>query len=354
MTGRSRDTAHASAGLTFRVARGETIKNLALAGAGGAPKVLVTGPGGQRFVLDGNDWTRSGPFAGIRSDKYATAWFGLDHGRPGTYTITPLPGSVPFGTLRETRPGYDTNFTARVTGSGNQRVLHYDARRRGGGQRVEFFEKGASVLHRIAVSTGGRGAARSTPAPGARGTRTIVAVATVDGVNLRPQTLARYHFAGTTRTGRPGGVHVTRRGSVMVVTWTAAAGAIRYGVLVNRTGGAQQRYVLPAQRRSLRISHFPLTEGARISVSAQGALDDWGAAARARSIRAVKPAPSVFLAPNDTTPADRTGRRGSVSGSVLTAAPACPAAFERRGKLNPSQALIGIRVFTARVVIVEA
>ena len=46
----------------------------------------------------------SGPFAGVRSDQYTTAWFGLDHGRPGTYTITPLPGSVPFGTLREPQP----------------------------------------------------------------------------------------------------------------------------------------------------------------------------------------------------------------------------------------------------------
>jgi hypothetical protein len=122
-------------------------------------------------------------------------------------------------------------------------------------------------------------------------------VATVDGVNLRPQSLARYHFGGSSRTGRPGGVHVRRRGSAVVVSWTAVAGAIHYGVLVNRTGGSQQRFVLPARRRSMRISHFPLTEGASITVSAQGALGDWGAARGARSIQALKPAPTVFLAP---------------------------------------------------------
>ena len=94
----------------------------------------------------------------------------------------------------------------------------------------------------------------------------------------------------------------------MVVTWTAAAGAIRYGVLVNRTGkGAQQRYVLPAQRRSLRICRFPpyrrgahLRERARrarrLGRGSSSAIDP-GSQARAFGVPRARTAPPPLTAP---------------------------------------------------------
>lgn len=285
----------AGGGISFRVAKGETTKNLRLDGVGGAPKVLVRGPGGESLSMDGDGLVHSGSLVGLRADTYKATFLGIDHGKPGRYTITPLPGSVPLGTFSGTRPGYDTNFSGHVTGGGERWTLNYDARKRGGGQKVTFYEAGLNVMHAIGTSSGGRGTLRFKPAAGRRGARKIIARATVDGVPIRDQVIARYRYAGTIRTGRPSRVDVRRRGSSLLVSWRPAAGAARYGVLVNRSGGSQQRYELSARHRTLRIRHYPLTEGGRVGVSARGILGDWGPSRRSRPFRATRRAGTVLV-----------------------------------------------------------
>ncbi len=287
--------AHAAQAVKIIVAKGESAKSVKLVGSGGAPHVEITGPGGQTLSIDGDNAVKHGALQAISASTYSTTWIGLKDARPGTYTISPLPDSVPIASLAETRPGYDSDFSAKVSGRGSRLTLHYDARKRGGGQRVTFFEDGANVMHPLITSTGGTGTVHFTPAPGAPGTRTIVASATVDGSPIRSQTLARFHFAGTVKTGRPGKVTVRRKGGSLLVKWTAAAGATRYGVLLTRSDGAQQRFTVAASHRSLRVGHFPLTFGGRVSISARGVLGEWGAARSSKSFKATKRAESVLL-----------------------------------------------------------
>ena len=210
------------------------MKNVTIPGIGGAPKVLVQGPGGARLELGGDGFKRSGTLAGVRGDSFKATYVGVSHGAPGTYTITTLPGSVPLGRLLETRPGYDTNFTGKVTGGGSQFTLAYDARKPGGGQVVTFYEEGKNVLHQLGTSKGGPGTIRFTPAPGVAGPRTIVAHATVDGVPIQDQTIAKFTFAGTRPAAEPAKVSVKRAGGTLVVTWAPSAGAVGYGILVHR------------------------------------------------------------------------------------------------------------------------
>jgi hypothetical protein len=162
---------------------------------------------------------------------------------------------------------------------------------------VTFYEDGPKVMHELGTSTGGRGVLRFTPAPGLRGTRTIVAQATVDGSPIADQTLARFQFAGTPRAGQPRKVTVRRRGSTLIVRWSAVAGAVRYGILVKRSDGSQQRLVVASRSRSVRIRAYPLTEGGVVGVSAQGQLGDWGRARHSAAFKAVKTPPSVFGSP---------------------------------------------------------
>lgn len=213
----------------------------------------------------------------------------MKDGTPGTYTITPLPGSAPLGALSETRPGYDSDFAARVTGKGAERTLHYDARRRGGGQVVGFYERGANVFRRLVTSHGGRGTLVFRPAAGAGGARRIVARATIDGVPIPDQVLGRFRVAPVLRTGRPGRVRLRRRGSALLVSFTPAAGAARYAVVIQRTDGAQRRFLVSARRRSLRVRHATLTQG--------------GARGRDRAGRArgLGPGPSLGPGPGDET-----------------------------------------------------
>ena len=293
-----RNISTAAAGdLSFDVARGETIKNLRLDGDGGAPKVLITGPGGQRLSLGEDGLTQSGALVGLRSDQFGATFIGIGHGKPGRYTITALPGSVPLGALSETRPGYDSNFTGSVTGHGADLTLHYDARKRGGGQKVTFYEDGKNVMHALGSSSGGKGTLHFTPAAGARGTRTIVARATVDGSPIRDQVIAHFPFAGTGRTGSPRQLTVRRKATALIVSWSPVAGAVRYGVIVNHSGGTQQQFTVSARRHSLRVAAFPLSEGGQVTVSARGPLGDWGRATRSRPFQATKAATTIFLAP---------------------------------------------------------
>ncbi len=292
-----RNIAAAAVGdVSFTVAPGETVKNLRLEGRGGAPKVLVTGPGGETLSLGEDGLTRNGVLVGLRSDQFGATFIGVGNGKPGRYTITALPGSVPLGPLSETRPGYDTNFSGSVTGHGGDLTLHYDARKRGGGQKVTFYEDGKNVSHALGSSSGGKGTLHFTPAVGAGGTRTIVARATVDGTPIPSQVIARFHFAGTGRTGTPHKLTVRRSGTALIINWSPVAAAVRYGVVVNYSGGTQKQVTVSARRHSLRVAAFPFTEGGQVSVSALGPLGDWGRAARSQPVRATKAATTIFLA----------------------------------------------------------
>jgi hypothetical protein len=159
---------------------------------------------------------------------------------------------------------------------------------------VTFYEQGTNITHPLVTSAGGRGTVRFTPAPGAGGTREIIAKATVDGTPIPDQTLARFHFRGTPKAGSPGHVTVQRKKAKLLIDWTAATGAARYGVLITSSDGTQRRYTVSKSHRSLSVG-YPLTQGGRVSVSARGALGDWGPARKSKVFKAVKAARSILL-----------------------------------------------------------
>ena len=104
---------HAAQAVTITVAAGESAKSVKLVGSGGAPHVEITGPGGQTLSIDRDGAAEQGALQAISESSYSTTWIGLRDARPGTYTITPLPDSVPIASLAQTRPGYDSDFTPR-------------------------------------------------------------------------------------------------------------------------------------------------------------------------------------------------------------------------------------------------
>ena len=279
-------------GLTFNLAKGEDVKNIRLAGAGGAPMVRITTPDGKTLDVGGQNLAQNGGLAGLRETEGGVTYLGVKDGVPGTYRITRMPGSPAFGALSATRPGYDTNFTAKVTGSGKQRTLAYDARKPGH-QEVTFFEKGRNVRHQLGTVKGGPGKLRFTPAVGPAGKRTIVAEATVDGVPIPPQTLTSFRWAGTPRTGRPGRVRVTRHRKTLTIRWGRAVGAKTYGVVVDQ-GKLERRFRVKAPRRKLTVGGVALTDDGVVRVSAQGVLQDWGPARTSNHFKALAKAPSVL------------------------------------------------------------
>ena len=220
-------TASASADrLSFKVAKGEKVKQMKIPGRGGAPNIQITAPGGEVLSTAGTTYARTKHMVAVRQDGGDVTWAGVKDGKPGTYTITRLPGSVAMGRLGASRPGYDTDFSARVTGKGAVRTLHYDARKKGG-QKVTFVERGGVVTKILKTVGGGRGSFRFRPAFGTATARRIVALATVDGAPIPEQVVAHYKVKAIPKTGKPRRVKLSRKGSALIVRWTKATGAKR-------------------------------------------------------------------------------------------------------------------------------
>ncbi|MDW5597360.1 LamG domain-containing protein [Conexibacter stalactiti] len=303
--------AAAAGDLSFTVERGETIKNVRLPGDGAAPQVRVTTPNGETLDVSGDDWASSAHMRGVRDEKEHVTYIGVSGKTPGRYTVTPLPGSAPVRTLEATRAGYDTHFAARVAAApgpaersatsaaravraGSRQVLTYDARKRGGGQRVTFVERGDNLMNPLGTVTGGRGRIVYTPAPGRPERREIVAMATVDGTPIADQTLDSYQFGGTPRIGAPRAVRVVRRGTRLTVRWTPVPGARGYGVVLRYGVGRERQLTAVAGKRSLTIARVPLTEDGVVRVSARDALDRWGKPRTSNRFRATKPLPTLL------------------------------------------------------------
>ena len=123
---------------------------------------------------------------------------------------------------------------------------------------------------------GGRGSFTFRPSPGGSTARRIVALASIDGVPIPEQTLARYTVPRIPKAGRPGRVSVTRAGTSLSVRWTSAAGATRYGILLKSGNAASRTVRVGASRRSVVLKNVPTTYGGSVAVSARGAAGDWG------------------------------------------------------------------------------
>ena len=282
-------TASASADrVTFKVAKGEKVKQFKLPGKGGAPSIKMTGPGGETLTTAGTTYARTAHMVAVRQDGGQATYGGVKDGKPGTYVITRLPGSVALGRLAASRPGYDNDFSARVTGKGAVRTLHYDARRKGG-KKVTFVERGGIGIKILKTVTGGRGSFRFRPAFGPATSRRIVALASLDGSPIPAQTLAHYRVKRIPKTGRPRHVRLRRKGTTLIVRWTKATGATRYGIKLKGGNAKSRTYKVAARRRSLRLKNVPLTYGGTVAVSAQGVLGDWAKPRTARYKRRKAP-----------------------------------------------------------------
>lgn len=305
---------------TFRVERGEDVKNLRLASPGDAPpRVKVTAPGGEVLTIDGDDWVRSAHMGGVRFDDNKAVYLGVKDGPVGEYTIEALPGSSPLGEMAVTKDGFDSTVKASVGASGaravraqaarqpvaeraaalvtrGERTLRYDAGRKGSNVSVRFIEQsGGQALQTIATVGAGKGTLRFTPADGPTGKRDIVAEATVDGIPGAPQVIASYSFGGEQRLPAPRSVQIKRRGSSLVVSWTRVLGADRYGLLLRLGNGAERQLKATGSQRQLTIKDVPLTDSATVQITPRAGSDaKWGRPRTSNRVPATKRLPTVL------------------------------------------------------------
>jgi hypothetical protein len=272
--------AHAAQTRGFRVRRGTPVLALSAVGQGAAPNVTLHGPGGITVATPPvGVWTTvaDGRLA-FRNPDDATTYFAVAKPRPGRWTLTVEPGSAPVVQTRRANALPRLRIRARVRGHGRTRTLRWSVGRRAG-RRVTFFQRSGAGARRIVVARGRHGAARFHPLAGRSPRRRVVALVEQGGVPQEVRTVDRFR-ASTRRPGRPRRVHVRHRRHAVVVSWSRAAGASRYRVMMRISDG--RRMLFRPHRRRLVVPH--VARRLRVSASVRG-VDGLGRAGRARSGR---------------------------------------------------------------------
>lgn len=288
--------AQAGGPYTVEIGRDEPSRMIMLDAAEGAPRVRVSGPGAQDFESpEGSELGLSpdGRFRILRSDEHKFVAVALVDPRPGTYTITPLPGSPPVSHVREAKALPGPSVRGAVSGRGARRVLTYSVRRRAD-QAVTFFDVAASGSGKQIgrVAGGGRGRLAFSPAPG-RGRHRVEARFELDGVPAERRVIARFK-PPSPRLGTPKRLDVRRRPKAVIVRWARVRGATRYEVALTPSRG-RQRFVTTS-RGSLVLRRVPKTVRGTVSVRAVDRLRQ-GRAAKKRFARAARPKRNVGSLP---------------------------------------------------------
>jgi virginiamycin B lyase len=247
--GAARAGVHAAASVTEPA--GQKVALIGLQGQGGAPKVVLDGPGGKKIDAFSDGISTDGGALIVRQAATGHTLVEIPHAAAGTWTVTPMAGSAPVQFVEKAHALPVPKVQARVTGRGLARVLHYRFTRQPG-LAVRFFEGvdgGEQPIGPNAVKNTS-GTIRFAPAIGSGGMRSIDAHVTRDSVALPRFVVARYH-PGTIRPGRASHITVRHRGKRWQIAWRAPAHATSQLVTIRFVDGAQVLLTAGGSQHSL-------------------------------------------------------------------------------------------------------
>ena len=205
---------------TFNVPRGAPSASVRIAGTGGPPSVVLTGPRGERIALPQTDPATANPNAvAITIPDTRTTQVFLKEPSAGRWTVTGSEVASVSSAVGLAAPRVRARVVSPARPRGARRTLVYSGARRG----IAFVERGARTSSPIGRARGARGRIRFTPADGRRGSRRIVALVERAGVVTQSLAVARYAAPGPRRPARPRGLVVSRRGETLTVRWKSSA-----------------------------------------------------------------------------------------------------------------------------------
>ena len=264
--------------LTLRLDEAERGTLLRFRGDGGAPRVVLEGPGGQRVEApaDGTPVADDG-FLVLQDPGEAVTHVAIR--RPaGTWRVTTSAGSPPIRSVDSAAVLGRPRLRAAER-HGSQRVLRWRLRAVPG-QRVTFAEEGRDSANVILRTARSRGKVRFTPAAGTARARRIVAIVEQGGAPRDTLTVARYTAPAWRRPAKPRRLRVRRKGTTLIATWRRAAGAARYTVFATSADGDREVFMRKGSQRRLLIRDVQRNHRARVEVA--GLRSDNLAGPRAR------------------------------------------------------------------------
>jgi hypothetical protein len=281
----------ATAAMLVRVPAGTHTREIRLIGQGGAPRVRVTGPGGESVSTDSN--TSSAHIRSASSESLGVTWIGLVRPRAGTYRVELLPGSPAIRNAAVAGPAPTSTLRAGVRQDRKGVRIRYTLPPVKG-QSVHFYEQIGAVPRLLGTATAAHGTIRFQPSPGAAGRRGVFAETTLDGIAIGRRLIGRFKASlpavprATTR------VATARRGDGLAVTWTRVARATRYIVALRGGHGSARLTRVAAPRHGTLIAGVSPTISGHITVRAIGQLGRAGPPTRT-TFDATRRLPDRFL-----------------------------------------------------------
>lgn len=251
---------------TFTLPAGLPVAEVRLDGAGAAPGFVLTGPNGLHVehAGEGAPLGRGAGFAVFAAGAADRTFVSITAPAAGVYTVADGAGpAIANVSIANGLPEPSVRGNLRRAASGAF-VLSFSARAVKD-QVLRIVEDGPGVHNVLLVTPRAEGSIRFVPSAGPAGRRTIEALVESDGMPRARIRLAEFTYRRPV-LGRPRGVRIARRGTTLVVTWRAAAGASRYAVRYALRDGRRGTDLVRARRYVLR--NVPGIDSGTIWVSA--------------------------------------------------------------------------------------
>jgi sugar lactone lactonase YvrE len=281
----------AGAKQTVAVPGGEEAYVIGLKGRSGAPEVTLTGPKGERVSTAGHSGLVDKDFLVVHIPEQNLTQIVLHKPAAGGWTIEVADGSTPVDQVLTADSIPTPKVTAKVTGSGPQRTLEYDASDVQAGQKVTFLEEGPKGVEGVIGEVSrGKGKLRFAPIAGPAGARTVNAVVTDDGVpRFTLGKVAGFRASKPPIPKAPRKVSAVRRkgkaADTIAANWTKVAGASTYRVTVVVNG---REKLFETKKAALKIPGLFDRSSATVSVAGVNVLGQVG---KRKSANVVAPKP---------------------------------------------------------------
>jgi len=253
---------------TLEVPAGRKLVVLGFAGQGAPPKVVLTGPGGQRIETPRDLRPLDTKSAVVVQDTDQNITIvALYSPASGNWTVgTALESSV-LGAIRmaENLPPVALRASVRRT-RGGKRILTYRVRGLAG-QTVQFTERGNDAAHVIATTGRAAGTLRFTPDPVLGRNRTIQAIVANNGMPRLARTVARFTVEPPPRPRRVTKVRLRAR----TLTWRRQPGVTRFEIAI--TAPDRTTSIDTSQRPRLKLrATLPRSGTLRVTIVALDAV----------------------------------------------------------------------------------
>ncbi|HEY5143637.1 MAG TPA: hypothetical protein VII98_09060 [Solirubrobacteraceae bacterium] len=277
--------AHAAAGEAFQVPAGAPAVAVDVTGDGGAPDVVLTAPNGTQ-VVPSTTVTAGTSVVAFGDPTVNTTHVGVKNPAAGRWTVSQAPGSaVAITGLKYVVGEAPPKVSASVGGHGATRTLTYHVKAPKN-VTVAFAEQTGKLFHRLGAAKGSSGTLRFTPAVGAAGKRSIVALIDNGGLPHGRPIVASYVAPAPATPTRASRLRVSAGAKAFSVSFTAPRSALHTLVTIVATDGRHLQKVLPVRTHTLSVPVIGFKDGIRVSVAGVSATGRRGPAVSASARRA--------------------------------------------------------------------